>query len=685
VQPLSFCRLAALVGRRYDRRVTLRTRRWLLIALAAVATVVIAIAVLLASLDLESLARANLGRVEAATGRALTIDGPLRVRLWPRPAVVAERVALANAPFGSAPHMATAQRVEAALEFWPLLRGRLEVARLVLLEPHVLLETDAKGRGNWELTPAAGSPSKGPAPAARTPQFDIASLQIDNGRVTWRPAGRAATTIELRRFALDQAAGGQRAKLQAEVLLRTVPVSVAGTIGSLARLVEKQADWPLDLRLSLAGVEATAVGRVDASAVPPAFVGKIDAKASDLQALSKLTDTQIALPTPIVLAAEVESAQRHARFDPLSIQLGKSTINGSLALRTGGARPFINAQLSADDLDLARPGAQGSAKAAASPAGGGRLFSAEKLPFELLRATDGQFALNAAKLRTPGGTALAGVRLQASLKDGRLLAEPLDFAVAGGKVTVRGDLRAAAQGAPRTVLAINAKAVDLGALLAAAGHRVLSGGATDLQADVAMSGASLREMAASVSGPVRISIGPGRVTAQRGDTIVAVLEALRPGTGGDALQLACAVAVLPFNAGIAVVDRTIAFESPQLNAVASGNVDLRQETLDLALRPSAPQGDGGRTLRLAQLVRVHGPLASPKVGIDAARVAEEALAAALRRGLRTKQDTAEQPVDANPCRTALTGKPPAMIQPKPAAPAQPALDVEDTLRRLFRR
>jgi AsmA family protein len=678
----------SLCAQRYDRSVNSRTQRWLLIGLAAVAAIFIAIGVLLASLDLEALARANLGRVQAATGRALTIDGPLSVKLWPRPSIVAERVALANAPFGSAPQMATAQRVAAALEFWPLLSGRIEVARLALQDPHILLETDAKGRGNWEFTPAGAAPSKGAAPAPRTAHLDISSLQIDNGRVSWKPAGKAATTVEIRRLALERTGGGS-ARLDAEAVIRAVPVTVAGTIGNVAQLVAKQADWPLDLRVSLAGAEAKVAGKLDASATPPEFIGKLDMTASDLQALSKLADAQIALPTPIALAAQLEAVQRNVRLEPMSLQLGKSTINGSLVVRTGGVRPFVNAQLTADELDLAHSGAQPRAGGSAGPAtGSARLFRDEKLPFDVLRTFDGQIAFNAAKLRTAGGTALSGVRLQATIKDGRLLAEPLDFSVAGGKVNVRGDVRAAA-GSARTQLAVNAKAVDLGAMLAAAGHRVLSGGPADLQAEVSMAGDSLRDMAATISGPVRLSIGPGRITAQRGDTILAILEALRPGSGGDSLQLTCAVAVLPFNAGVAVVDRTIAFESPQLNAVASGNVNLKQETLDLALRASSPDGDRSRALQLAQLVRVHGPLASPKVGIDAARVAEEALAAALRRGLRVQDDAAKQPVDPNPCRSALMGKPsvvkPSATEPSPALPSKPPLDVEDTLRRLFRR
>ncbi len=47
--------------------------------------------------------------------------------------------------------MATAARVEARVELLPLLSRRVEIARVTLVRPDILLETDANGRGNWQF------------------------------------------------------------------------------------------------------------------------------------------------------------------------------------------------------------------------------------------------------------------------------------------------------------------------------------------------------------------------------------------------------------------------------------------------------------------------------------------------------------------------------------------------------
>ena len=59
--------------------------------------------------------------VEAATGRTLTLAGPIGIKLALVPTVTLEDVALANMPGGSRPEMARIRRVEVELALLPLL------------------------------------------------------------------------------------------------------------------------------------------------------------------------------------------------------------------------------------------------------------------------------------------------------------------------------------------------------------------------------------------------------------------------------------------------------------------------------------------------------------------------------------------------------------------------------------
>ena len=97
-----------------------------------------------------------------------------------------------------------------------------------------------------------------------------------------------------------------------------------------------------------------------------------------------------------------------------------------------------------------------------------------------------------------------------------------------------------------------------------------------------------------------------------------VSAAVNPFHGADrATDLKCAVVRLPLSNGISRFDRSVALETDKLGVSASGTVNLRDETLDVALHPSIRQGVRLDISQVAQLVRLRGPWRDPHVTIDA--------------------------------------------------------------------
>jgi hypothetical protein len=101
-------------------------------------------------------------------------------------------------------------------------------------------------------------------------------------------------------------------------------------------------------------------------------------------------------------------------------------------------------------------------------------------------------------------------------------------------------------------------------------------------------------------------------------------------------------------------------ETNRLTMVAAGQINLRNETLNLGFKSHAKEGIGIGAVNLADLVRVSGPLSKPTVGADTVASAKKALSvggALVTGGLSLlgevlyKKSTADQ----NPCRTALSG------------------------------
>ena len=79
---------------------------------------------------------------------------------------------------------------------------------------------------------------------------------------------------------------------------------------------------------------------------------------------------------------------------------------------------------------------------------------------------------------------------------------------------------------------------------------------------------------------------------------------------------------LPLANGIARVDRGIAMETKEVGVAASGTLDLRDETLDFALKPRLRAGIQVKLVQFADLVRFRGPFTAPTVVVDAKGTAE---------------------------------------------------------------
>lgn len=654
-----------------------KVKRWLWAGLAVIALIAAIIGMLVATIDVEPFVRGRLGVVEEATGRPLRIAGKLSVRVLPRIVIVAEDVTFGNAKWGSQPDMLRIKRLEGVLALMPLLQRRIEVARLVLVDPELLLETDARGTGNWVL------PSKKAAASSEgAGGFGLAvpSIVVERGRVIFRERSAPPLELAIERLALAHK-GDKENELELRAAVREQPFTIKGTTGAIDSLFARDPKWPLNLVLTLPGAETKFDGHLDRSRPGVAVNGKVAAEVREFAALSKLAGMKIELPVPASFDATLAAAKDVQRVDPMTLRIGNTSIDGSVAVNTKGAKPHISARLATKDLDLARPGVAGKGDAGPSS---GRVFSETRLPFTALTKADADVDLRIDRLRLPDGLLLSNVRARGALNNGRLLAEPITLSVAGGSVSGRVELQAAAN--PRSELRLDARGISLATLADQLGKPTgVTGGATNVLVDLATSGDSPHQMAASASGTMRITVGPARlnegVMPTTAKITTALLNAINPLNKSESgTEVQCAVAVLPLRSGVATIDRTIAVETSKLNIVASGTIDFGAERLNLTFRPTVKQGLGIGTLNLAQFVSLAGPLQNPKVAIDPKGTLEGALAlgaAVATGGLSTLGERLlKQASDPHPCQTALSGKPPP--ESKPSAP-----DPSNLLKGLF--
>jgi uncharacterized protein involved in outer membrane biogenesis len=244
--------------------------------------------------------------------------------------------------------------------------------------------------------------------------------------------------------------------------------------------------------------------------------------------------------------------------------------------------------------------------------------------------------------------------------------QPLQALVGGGTVVGRATLDAARARPATLALNVEGKGISAEKLAAAMGHAgTISGGNTDLALGLAGPGESVARFMGGANGEVRATMGPARTSGAAldfgGDVLTKVADLANPSRRTEKYsEIQCAVVRLPVRDGIASAERTIAVETARVDMVAAGTINLRNETLDLALRPNVKEGLGFGAASLAELVRITGTLSNPSVGIDTLGSARAALSvggAIMTGGLSLLGEAAlkKGTADPHPCQTAASG------------------------------
>jgi uncharacterized protein involved in outer membrane biogenesis len=278
--------------------------------------------------------------VRRATGRDFTITGNISVASFASGTLAADRLVLANKEGGSRPEMMTVGRVEADLAFLPMLAGRIEIDRLVLQGPDLLLERDADGHDNWHFSrdalpivdvPATAAPATVAPPVRRAAPVTISTLHVRDGKLHFidRVTGRSAL-LEIKRLAATESAAGDRLQISAEVMADGRVITLSGQSGTLAQLLDPTPAIPFGLAITLqtAGAKLTVAGSVATPLKGAGYRFRVDGSSVNTTALS----TALGLP-PLPLRNVAFSAQVNDRgvglpdVTGLTLRIGASDLD----------------------------------------------------------------------------------------------------------------------------------------------------------------------------------------------------------------------------------------------------------------------------------------------------------------------------------------------------------------------
>lgn len=562
-------------------------------------------------------------QVQARTGRSFEIGGNLDADLGRVTVVRADAVRLGNADWSKVPLMAAVDRIE--LHFEPLallFRGQLRIPEARLVRPRLRLETGGKG-SNWDFMAKDGRR-----------KMQLQRLWIDDGHLKF--------VNDPRRTDIDLDIASQRAARAGE----TPPIALSGggTWGGNRFTVEGRAESPLELR------DTEEPYRIDLRAVAGAtrahargkLINPLQLEDFDLQlelAGRNMADLYpligVALPdTPPYaldgrLTRDTGGGLTTWHYNSFKGKVGDSDLAGNASVATGGKRPYLRATLASKRLDFddlagfigAAPDAAESsnpelaaraAKQAASP----RLLPDRNFELDKLRAMDADVRWKAARITAPR-LPLDDMDAHLKLEAGLLRLDPLDFGVAGGRL--RSTIRMDARESPiRTTAKISGRGLELRRLVPDV--KLAQGAVGRVGGDIAINGRgnSVARMLATADGDIALGMGRGSISNLLMEYAgLDIYEALKFLIGKDRqVPIRCAFGDFAVKNGI-MTSRALAFDTTDTIIVGEGTISLRDETLDLRLRPR-PKDRSLLSLR-SPLVAT-GTFKNPRFHPDYARV-----------------------------------------------------------------
>lgn len=616
--------------------------------LSIVGVLVIAIIVagvaILKSIDFNQYKGLIAEKAKDATGRDLKIAGNLELQISLSPKVAVEGVSFANAAWGSRPEMVTVKKFAAEMSLIPLLSGQIEIKQVILEGVDVLAEKNKDGKANWVF--GAPEPAAKEAPSGGDAVLPVVhSVSIKNVNVTYKDAQAGADyTLNLETVDLSSKGAGAPLTLNVKGVVNKQAFSVGGQLGSIAQLAGGGM-FPLKLDIAALGASIGLAGKVGVPDGKPKADFKLALKgaslADTLAAAGALAPGFKNIKLPVGGGYHIDAQVKldgptKVNLENLDAGVGKMAVKGRIAADTGGARPAIDVALATDaiNIDELMPKKQGGDAAAKQPAqptagaggGDGRVFPADPLPLDGLKAVDAKVKFNA-KMVIFQGMQFTDVDLGVDLKDGKLHVSPLAAGFGGGKIS--GDVAVNAASGKSAVLKakLGVSSVDYGLVLTQRGITDIAKGKVNADIDVTGAGGSVRQLMASLNGKSRIVTKDGKLESGALNIISTDLTSVF--SSNDDKKIICGVVDHRITNGVANT-HALVFETGGISVVGTGTANLANETLQMRVEPRAKKPNVASVAMVP--VNIKGTFAKPDWELDMAAAAGNVAGSAARIG-----------------------------------------------------
>src|SRR5688572_2819917 len=514
--------------------------------------------------------------VSDATGRELIIEGRLGpVWSWVHPRIRAEGVSFANADWGKADYLLSAEAIEASISVFPLLAGRVVLPEVHLQGAELSLEQDADGRKNWILKDE-------PEEQKKESRLHVKQLTVDAGIA-----------------------------FSGEGTYSGMPLKAKGHTGHVLSVRDESTPFPISGEIKIGDTAATLDGTL---------TGLVGFKGIDInfKQLSGKTMEDLywiiglALPdsSPYKLSGRLIRTDGMWKFENFAGKVGESDLAGTLQVDTGGERPYMHGDLVSKVLNLVDLGPLVGTN---QPREDGGVLPDAPFNVDRWESLNSDVRLKAGTIKRPEALPIENLSTRWQLRDKVITLNPLEFGIAGGKLT--GTVKVDGNKEPvRGEVTMRVRQLQLAKLFPTI--KQAQGSIGDLNGLIELSGTgdSVGKLLGSSNGKIGIYMDEGKISRFLMELMALQLwDAVRVKLKGDEeIAIRCVIADFGVKGGVAQTNAFV-FDTAVVNVGGNGTVNLKTEEMNLTLKPE-PKDRSIGSLRTP--LHIKGTFGQPDIGPD---------------------------------------------------------------------
>lgn len=565
-----------------------------------------------------------IAKIEQSTGRKLDIRGDIGLRFVPRVQLSMGDVHMSN-PSGftstGQEDMISLQEFRLSLSFFDLLRGKITIHSLQLIDPVIYLARDARGKANWVFTPetkpaADTTADKTEKDAQFSHGLNMPNMEIVNGTVIYsaKPKAEPVTFSNLN-ARIKMPSLEDQLTIYADTRVNdTLPANASLHVNTLAKwLANEETEYRFEMTLGDTLLKLTSEGKADpVSDLTRGLAVRGDARL----AITSIKDLSAGLGHPVLQHVEKEGKislrsmfnyeNKQARLLGTTLMIDGAAISGSGSLSLSGSRPKITADLTTNDtvvLDtfLSKPDTSISRQqeSSAEVKADSPKESSEPLleDVSVLKKADVDLSVKIGGVKAQK-VELGAMKIAAVLHNGTLNLTFPSFGFYGGKAA--SDVTIQAQGGNSLRIRKNTTITkaDLGKFLQDAyGFDRLSGQGS-LKMAVNTQGVSMEDFIGRLSGSGNFALQNGAIKGFNLAEVVrdarAIVKTVQEKAITEDMGSSSTPAQTDFSSlngsytivqGI-VTNPDLTLKAPLLNVTGSGTVNLPLQTVDYRLKPT---------------------------------------------------------------------------------------------------